>query len=139
MIMRRKLAAVCIALILLSADASAKEFEEPEVIRCTCYCEHGKTATGIKTRYGIISGKKEWLGCVAELHRINEDGSIGQFIGFFEFKDTGAGMDSDGDGIGDTIKNGKSVDVWVDTLEEAYMWRDAYGDYVYMKIIKGKG
>ena len=138
--MKKKLAAVCIALILLSADASAKEdFEEPEVIRCTCYCEHGKTATGAKTDYGIISGKKEWLGCVAELHRINEDGSIGQFIGFFEFKDTGAGMDSDGDGYGDTIINGKSVDVWVDTLEEAYMWRDAYGDYVYIKIIKGKG
>ena len=76
---------------------------------------------------------------MAELHRINEDGSIGQFIGFFEFKDTGAGMDSDGDGYGDTIKNGKSVDVWFDTLDEAYMWRDAYGDYVYMKIIKGKG
>ena len=37
----KKIAAVCIALILLSADASAKEdFEEPEVIRCTCYCEH---------------------------------------------------------------------------------------------------
>ena len=73
----KKIAAVCIALILLSADVSAKEFEEPEVIRCTCYCEHGKTATGAKTYYGIISGKKEWLGCVAELHRINEDGSIG--------------------------------------------------------------
>lgn len=135
----KKIAAVCIALILLSADVSAKEFEEPEVIRCTCYCEHGKTVTGAVTDYGIISGKKEWLGCVAELHRINEDGSIGQFIGFFEFKDTGAGMDSDGDGYGDTIKNGKSVDVWVDSLDEAYMWRDAYGDYVYMKIIKGKG
>ena len=135
----KKIAAVCIALILLSADASAKEFEEPEVIRCTCYCEHGKTATGAVTDYGIISGKKEWLCCVAELHRINEDGSVGQFIGFFEFKDTGAGMDSDGDGYGDTIKNGKSVDVWVDSLDEAYMWRDAYGDYVYMKIIKGKG
>lgn len=135
----KKIAAVCIALILLSADASAKEFEEPEVIRCTCYCEHGKTATGAVTDYGIISGKNEWLGCVAELHRINEDGSIGQLIGFFEFKDTGAGMDSDGDGYGDTIKNGKSIDVWVDSLDEAYMWRDAYGDYVYMKIIKGKG
>lgn len=73
----KKIAAVCIALILLSADVSAKEFEEPEVIRCTCYCEHGKTATGAVTDYGIISGKKEWLGCVAELHRINEDGSVG--------------------------------------------------------------
>ena len=137
--MKKKIAAVCAAFMLFSLNARAEEFDEPEKIRCTCYCEHGKTATGAKTDYGIISGKKEWLGCVAELHRINEDGSIGQLIGFFEFKDTGAGMDSDGDGKGDTIKNGKSVDVWVDCLDEAYMWRDAYGDYVYMKIIKGKG
>ncbi len=137
--MKKKIAAVCAAFMLFSLNARAEEFEEPEVIRCTCYCEHGKTATGAMADYGIIAGKKEWLGYVAELHQINEDGSIGQFIGFFEFKDTGAGMDSDGDGIGDTIKNGKSVDVWVDCLDEAYMWRDVYGDYVYMKIIKGKG
>lgn len=114
-------------------------FEEMVKIRCTCYCEHNKTAMGAKTHYGIAAGKKEWLGYVIELNAINPDGSVGQFIGFFELKDTGAGMDTDGDGIGDSIKDGQSIDIWLDTLEEAYMWRDTYGDYVYMKIIKGKG
>lgn len=108
-------------------------------IRCSCYCEHGKTATGAKTRYGIAAGKKEWLGYVAELNAINPDGSVGEFIGYFEFKDTGAGMDSDGDGKGDTIINGQSIDIWINSLPEAYKWRDKYGDYVYIKIVRGKG
>ena len=114
-------------------------FIEPVKIRCSCYCEHGKTATGAKTRYGIAAGKKEWLGYVAELNAINPDGSVGEFIGYFEFKDTGAGMDSDGDGKGDTIINGQSIDIWINSLPEAYKWRDKYGDYVYIKIIRGKG
>lgn len=114
-------------------------FEEVVKIRCTCYCEHGITASGQKTRYGIVAGKKDWLGCVATLYAINEDGSIGEFIGQFEFKDTGAGMDTDGDGKGDSIKNGQSIDVWINSLPEAYKWRDKYGDYVFIKIIRGEG
>ena len=114
-------------------------FNEPVKIRCSCYCEHGKTSTGAKTRYGIAAGKKEWLGYVAELNAINPDGSVGEFIGYFEFKDTGAGMDSDGDGKGDTIINGQSIDIWINSLPEAYKWRDKYGDYVYIKIVRGKG
>lgn len=114
-------------------------FEELVKIRCSCYCEHGKTATGKKTRYGLVAGKKEWLGYTAELNAINPDGSVGEFIGFFEFEDTGAGMDTDGDGKGDTIINGQSIDVWINSLPEAYEWRDKYGDYVYMKIIDGEG
>ena len=98
-----------------------------------------RLAQGKKTRYGIVAGKKEWIGYTAELNAINEDGSVGKLIGLFEFQDTGAGMDSDGDGKGDTIINGQSIDVWVDSLSEAYAWRDKYGDYVYIKIFKAKG
>jgi len=114
-------------------------FIEPVKIRVTCYCEHSKTATGVQTRDGIIAGKKEWLGYTAELNAINPDGTIGEFVGFYEFKDTGAGMDTDGDGKGDSIKCGQSVDVWVNSLSDAYKWRDKYGDYMFIKIIKGDG
>lgn len=48
-------------------------------------------------------------------------------------------MDTDGDGKGDSIKNGQSIDVWVGSLSDAYEWRDTYGDYVYMKIFKSDG
>ena len=111
----------------------------PQKIRCTCYCEHRKTSTGIWPHYGIVAGKKEWIGLTCQLNRVNEDGSVGEFIGFFEFQDTGTGMDSDGDGKGDTIKNGTSIDVWVDSLPEAYAWVHEYGDYVYIKLIRAKG
>ena len=114
-------------------------FVEPVKIRCTCYAEHGKTATGTQTRYGIAAGKKEWLGYVVEINAINEDGSVGELVGLFEFTDTGAGMDTDGDGKGDTIKNGQSIDVWVESMDAAYKWRDTYGDYVYIKIFRGEG
>lgn len=70
---------------------------------------------------------------------MNDDGSVGEFIGYFEFCDTGAGMDSDGDGKGDTIINGTSIDIWVESLADAYAWVGEYGDYVYIKIIKGDG
>jgi len=114
-------------------------FEEPVKIRATCYCEHGITASGQQTRYGIAAGKKEWLGMVCEINQVNEDGSVGPLIGYFEFADTGAGMDSDGDGKGDTIRDGKSIDIWVDNLWEAYNWVGTYGDYVYIKIFRGEG
>lgn len=135
-----------IAAVGMKAEAKAQiepmqgnPFEEPCKIRCSCYCEHGKTSTGRKTTQGIVAGKKEWLGYTVEINRINEDGSIGDFVGYFEFADTGAGMDTDGDGKGDTIINGQSIDIWVASLADAYRWRDTYGDYVYIKIIKAKG
>lgn len=150
-ILKAAIAAACIIALCLEVHLEAESkvakiapvegnpFEEPVKIRCTCYCEHSKTCTGLKTRYGIVAGKKEWLGYVAELNAINPDGSVGEFIGFFEFQDTGAGMDTDGDGKGDSIKNGQSIDVWIDSLAAAYAWRDKYGDYVYIKIIRGEG
>lgn len=148
--MKKKLRAIAIisTIILLCASADAKgnyEYVEPacyyvpQKIRCTCYCEHQGTATLKMPYVGIAAGKKDWMWDVAELNAINEDGSIGEFIGYFEIRDTGAGMDTDGDEKGDSIKNGLSIDVWVDSLADAYEWRDKYGDYVYIKLIKGDG
>lgn len=108
-------------------------------IRCTCYIDTGITAGGVYTHDGVIAGKREWLGSVAALYRYNADGSVGEFIGNYEFLDTGAGMDTDGDGVGDSIRRGKSVDVYKSTLTEAYDWVAEYGDYVYIKIIPALG
>lgn len=153
--MRAKRAACILAmLIILISDCSRVEayypkvryqtvvpdaYEKPMLIRCTCYCEHQGTATLKMPYYGVAAGKKDWLWDVAELNAVNEDGSVGELIGYFEFRDTGAGMDTDGDGKGDSIRNGTSIDVWVDSLPDAYKWRDTYGDYVYIKLIKAKG
>lgn len=147
--MKKWLMVSLIVAILLSFTCEARKayiepmqgdpFKEPCKIRCSCYCEHGTTASGKKTRFGLVAGKKDWMGYTVEINAINEDGSIGEFVGYFEFADTGAGMDSDGDGVGDTIREGNSIDVWVNSLKDAYAWRDKYGDYVYIKIIKSEG
>ena len=64
-------------------------------------------------------------------------GCAGEFIGYFEILDTGAGIDTDGDGRGDSIKRGKSIDVYRPSLQECRDWIATYGDYVY--ILKDAG
>lgn len=145
---------ICLSLVLLALCLSFSQenkaqlidnptrsetfYEKPTLIRCTCYLDSGTTASGQTTRKGIIAGRKEWLGKVAALYRV-ENGEIGQFLGYYEFLDTGAGMDSNGDGYGDTIKNGYSVDVWQPTMADAKTWIKDNGDYVWLQIIDGEG
>lgn len=88
---------------------------------------------------GVIAGRKEDLGKVAALYAVAEDGSVGEFIGYFDFYDTGAGIDTDGDGRGDSIKKGKSVDVFRETMTDANKWIKTYGDYVYIQYIEAEG
>ena len=114
-------------------------YQMPHPVRCTCYIEHGITASGIQTRNGIIAGREEWLGMAAVLYEVKKDGALGDFIGYYEFCDTGAGMDTDGDGKGDTIKTGNSVDVWQPNMESARAWIKEHGDYVYMQIVPAVG
>ena len=73
------------------------------------------------------------------LYRIEEDGSIGDMIGIYEFLDTGAGIDTDGDGEGDSIKKGLSVDVWQPSIEQAREWIATYGDYVFIQVVEAEG
>lgn len=107
--------------------------------RCTCYCEPGITASGLYTRDGIVAGRKEDLYKVAAIYRCDTGDQIGEFIGYFEFRDTGAGIDTDGDGKGDSIKKGLSIDVFKPSLEEAHAWIAEFGDYVYVQYIDAKG
>ena len=114
-------------------------FLELTEMRCTCYIDSGTMASGQQTRPYVMAAKKEWMGCVAALYDINPDGSVGEFIGYFEILDTGAGIDTDGDGKGDSIPNGTSVDVWMPSMADAKAWVSTHGDYVYLKLFKGEG
>ena len=141
----KKVASWVIILILflssfsvLSQKVEAHSFDLKK-IRCTCYIDSGITASGQATRYGIIAGRREDLGKVAALYRYNADDSIGEFLGYYEFLDTGAGIDTDGDGKGDSLIKGLSVDIWAADMIEAKDWVAEYGDYVYIKIIDAEG
>lgn len=120
-------------------DIKAQSTTELTKIRCTCYTDSGITASGQVTRDGIIAGRPEDIGKVAALYRYNADDSVGEFIGYYEFLDTGAGIDTDGDGKGDSIKKGLSIDVWKSSMTEVNDWITEYGDYVYMEVIEAEG
>ena len=132
--------AVSIILFLLTAiNTTASDGDELQKIRATCYCHEGTTASGQHTREGIIAGKKDWMGKAVALYRCSEGDELGEFIGYFEILDTGAGIDTDGDGKGDSIKRGKSIDIYKNTLDDAKAFVREYGDYVYMKLIDAEG
>jgi len=147
--MKKLILGIVFSLVLMLGDCSRVQaayepvepyaYFYPQLIRCTLYCEHHKTADGTWPYYGIAAGRKEWHGYVAQLNAVNEDGSVGEFIGFFEFRDTESGFDSDGDGKGDSLKNGSSIDIWVESRKEMKAWQKKYGDYVYIKLIKADG
>lgn len=128
---------ICICAYVHCITANANK-QEPDLfkVRVTCYTapQGSVTASGGKVHEGICAGKKEWLGCVAVLY----DKDL-QIIGYYEFTDTGAGIDTDGDGIGDSIKNGTSIDIYRDTLGRCYEWISEYGDYLYIQVIKAEG
>lgn len=124
---------ITINLNLSASDSGLKK------IRCTCYIVNGITASGQETHDGVIAGRSEDLGKVAAIYRYNNDKSIGEFIGYYEFLDTGAGIDTDNDGKGDSIIKGLSIDIWKSDIVEVNDWIAEYGDYVYIKIIDAEG
>ena len=79
-----------------------------------------------------MAGKEEWLGCMAVLYEVDEDGGIGDYIGYYEFLDTGYGIDG-------SLIDGTSIDVYCPTLDACYDWIGEHGDYVYVLIVDGKG
>ena len=108
-------------------------------IRATCYCEHGLTYSGAYTREGIIAGRKEDIGDVAAIYAVAEDGGVGEFIGYFEVLDCGAGFDTDGDGKGDSTIKGRTIDVFRNNIDGVKTWIKRYGDFVYIKLIEAEG
>lgn len=146
---KRILAAILLSVLIVSLffaiiaasglTVSAHDVADVKKIRCTCYCHSGITASGQQTREGIAAGRKDWLGCVAGIYSIAENGELGEFLGYYEFLDTGAGMDTDGDGKGDSIIRGQSIDLFKNSLDDAKAWIREHGDYVYLQIIEAEG
>ena len=136
---RRTVVGAFILVFLLSPLQSNATAAGLRKIRATCYCEHGLTYSGSYTREGIIAGRKEDIGAVAAIYEVAEDGGVGDFIGYFEVLDCGAGFDTDGDGRGDSTIKGKTVDVFRNDIDGVKSWIRRYGDYVYIKIIHAEG
>lgn len=93
-------------------NPDANVIEEADVschfMQATAYCLDGRTASGDKTRIGIAASKPEWIGKTMAVYEKGADGKAGNFIGYFEVKDTG----------GESIRSGKVIDLWLPTYEE---------------------
>ena len=114
-----------------------KEESTKTYIRCTVYCDTGYTASGAWTEAGCVAGKREWLGKKCNLYRVNKDGSCGELIGTYTFRDTGFGLE-ELNGVeypNGTIMSGASIDMWHPTEEQCWAWVAKYGDYVYMEFV----
>ncbi len=124
---------IAIELILLLSllPVEAAEPSDPQLMRVTCYTypPGSITASGSEVREGIVAARKEWMNALVILYDTDMN-----FIGYFEVKDTGFGIDKDGDGVG-SIQEGTSIDVFRSDLERCHEWTGRYGDYCYAKII----
>lgn len=99
---------------------------EPQLMRITYYLPTGnKTADGTEPYYGICAAKKDWIGKVAIIYDLNM-----RLIGFFEIRDTGGHT---------RIKEGKCIDLFMPTIEDAKAFIKEYGDYGYVQIIDADG
>ena len=146
--MRRTTALILAAAVLWTSPAvyaqedaqRIAQAEAGEVFRIltTGYCHGDVTATGAKTREGICAVRSEWIGKTALVWMCNEDGTQGEFLGFWECLDTGFGADSDGDGIG-SIQEGRVVDMYFPTMEQVTGWMELTGGRIYIQLVDAEG
>lgn len=91
----------------------------------TAYCIDGTTASGSHTRRGIAASKPEWIGLTAMVYK-NNHGMPGDFLGYYEIKDTG----------GENIRSGKVIDLWFPTYDECIQFGRKK---VLVVLVKGVG
>ena len=135
--MRKRILSVLLVLMMLllvllySLPVEAAESSDLKRMRVTCYTypPGSITASGSEVREGIVAAKKNWLNALVVLYDMDMN-----FIGYFEVKDTGFGIDKDGDGIG-SIQKGTSIDVFRSSLDRCREWVERYGDYCYVQVI----
>lgn len=135
--MKKKIISVLLVILMLlltilwGLPVNASEKYPVRKMRVTCYTypEGSITASGSEVREGIVAARKDWMDALVVLYDMDMN-----FIGYFEVKDTGFGIDKDGDGIG-SIQEGTSIDVFRSSLERCHEWTERYGDYCYVQII----
>jgi len=94
-------------------------------MEATAYCSGTTCSTGVSVRVGIVASKPEWYGKVAMIYR-NNNGELGEFIGYYEVLDTGS----------ERIKNGEVIDIY----NPSEPWCKQFGRQdVLVKLVDGDG
>lgn len=108
---------------------SENPYGEPFKIRCTQYTDYGVTKSGQMVREGIAASSF-YYGKTILAYEVDEDGKVGDFIGFYEVLDTGSHRG---------LKDGSRIDIYVPTDSDVEQWQKEYGDYIYIQVVDGKG
>ena len=95
---------ICSMMFLSKINAEELEMYQ---MKATAYCLKGKTASGQEVRNGICASRPEWIGKTAGIY-LNDNGTIGDFLGYYEIQDTG----------GEPIKKGYVIDIWMESKED---------------------
>lgn len=95
--------AACYHQAVLAADKPVREVALVQPMEATAYCQGTIRCDGGVVRTGICAGKKDWYGKVAAIY-LDDNGSQGEFLGYFEILDIG------GD---DRIKEGLVLDIYI--------------------------
>jgi hypothetical protein len=102
------------------------EYEDAQLVRCTCYLPTGnRTADGTWPYEGILASNYDHMGDVALLYSVE-----GEYIGMFESRDVGGHP---------MLRNGTAVDIYRDNMDRAWAWVGEWGDHVYVRWIKAEG
>lgn len=130
--------------VVVEAEPEEEVEEEPQIeyirIGSTAYYDsnhvgkvHGYTLQAGRT----LAGKVEWRGKEVDLYKCNKDGSVGEYMGRYQFQDTGYGKPT---GIGKTsfgchkgksmgdIEAGLTIDIFFNTYNDCtnYGRKDVY-------------
>lgn len=119
------LAIVLAACVVVSGNEGHKDEVTFIPMTATAYCINGTTASGSHARRGIAASKPEWMGLTAMVYK-NDNGEPGDFLGYYEIKDTG----------GKNIRSGKVIDLWFPTYDECIQFGRKK---VLVVLVKGAG
>ncbi len=95
--------AACYHQAVMAADKPVREVAPVQPMEATAYCYGTIRCDGGAVRPGTCAGKPDWYGKVAAIY-LDDNGSPGEFLGYFEILDTG------GD---DRIRNGTVLDIYI--------------------------
>lgn len=111
-------AIIFVGLFIWSVQASAKQDIELQPMYATSYCLTSPRCDGGETRKGICAIKGHY-GEIACVYKRNKDGSLGNFIGYYE--------------VLDYCPSGSVVDIWIPYESSCRIFG---GKKVYVKFIK---
>ena len=119
------------------ACADGAEIITPRLVEMTYYLPTGNNcANTLPPHEGIVAFAPEYIGDTAIIYE-SDNGKIGDLIGFYEIYDTGFGKYLDG--IGSSIKAGKTIDVFFENDADGKEFIREHGNQVYIQVVKAVG